>query len=184
MASASPIRAAFGQYTVNCVPGLPPLYDQDCERAKLVDEFGLKEQDGDVCCFSVARGMNWPFLVVAQRFSPGPEAGFYPGVLLIPETQRLFIGAGERLLAYDLTEPKRLWEDQADTGFCGWARHGDFVVMSAELELAAWTLDGTKLSSSFVEPPWSYEMDGEMVHLDVMGEKCSFSIEHGRPGPS
>lgn len=50
----------------------------------------------------------------------------------------LFLGVGERILAYDLNGPTRLWEDTADTGLLGWARHGAFVVMSAELELAAW----------------------------------------------
>jgi len=28
--------------------------------------------------------------------------------------------------------------------------------MSAELELAAWRTDGTKLWTTFVEPPWTY----------------------------
>ena len=60
--------------------------------------------------------------------------------MIIPETSLLMIGAGERLLAYDLETPRRLWEDEAEAGFWGWERHGGLVLMSAELELAAWDI--------------------------------------------
>jgi hypothetical protein len=40
-------------------------------------------------------------------------------------------------------------------GFHGWQRHEDLVVMSAELEMAAWDLRGVKRWSTFVEPPWN-----------------------------
>lgn len=40
--------------------------------------------------------------------------------------------------------------------------------MSAELELAAWNVNGGKLWSRFVEPPWDYEVTGEMITLNVM----------------
>jgi hypothetical protein len=62
---------------------------------------------------------QWSFLVVTLRSAPGPDAGFYPGVLLLPATSLLFIGAGERLLAYRLDQKALLWEDSADTGFWG-----------------------------------------------------------------
>jgi len=51
--------------------------------------------------------------------------------------------------------------------------------MSAELELAAWTLAAKKLWSTFVEPPWDYEVHGARVHLDVMGTKSVFDLENG-----
>lgn len=89
------------------------------------------------------------------------------------------VGAGHRLLAYDLDAPRRLWEDEANCGFWGWERHGQFVVMSAELELAAWDIHGNKKWSTYVEPPWYYPVvDGE-VHLDVMGGKISFPLDVG-----
>jgi hypothetical protein len=44
---------------------------------------------------------NWP-LLVTQRYSPS-GSGFEPGVLLVPETGMLFIGAGTRLLGYRST---------------------------------------------------------------------------------
>jgi hypothetical protein len=84
-------------------------------------------------------------------------------------------------LAYDLQRLLRLWTDQADTGFWQWKRHGDTVVMSAELELAAWDTLGRKLWTTFVEPPWSYEVRDRVVHLDVIGARSVFPLASG-PG--
>jgi len=72
-----------------------------------------------------------------------------------------------------------LWLDSADTGFWHWHRHGDFVLMAAELEFAAWTKEGKKLWTTFVEPPWDYALDGDSITLDVMGKKKRFSVHHG-----
>ena len=52
---------------------------------------------------------------------------------------------------------KKRWEDEADTGFWNWERHGEFVIMSAELELAVWDIHGQKKWTTFVEPSWNYE---------------------------
>jgi hypothetical protein len=132
----------------------------------------------------VRRGSDsWPFLCVAQHYAPGRWAGSHPGLLLVAETSILFIGAGERLLAYDLHGPVRLWEDRADTGFHEWQRHDDMVVMSAELELAAWDIRGVKRWSRFVEPPWEYQVEGGVVHLDVMGTISSFPLQAGPTRP-
>jgi hypothetical protein len=75
--------------------------------------------------------------------------------------------------------PRRLWEDEADTGFWSWVQFDDVVLMSAELELAAWTAEGVKLWTTFVEPPWSYSVSQGAVHLDVMGDRSSFSLRQG-----
>ncbi len=48
--------------------------------------------------------------------------------------------------------------------------------MSAELELAAWDRLGTKLWTRFVEPPWSFRVIDNRVHLDIMGVKTDFPI--------
>jgi hypothetical protein len=124
---------------------------------------------------------DWPQLVVSQRFSPAGY-GFAPGVLLVPATGRLFIGAGTRLLGYRLDHTddwERSFVDEADVGFLSWRQHGDVVLMSAELELAAWTTNGEKLWRTFVEPPWSYAMIGDEVHLDVMGARSTFDKRTG-----
>ena len=140
------------------------------------------EADGTTCFLSAGRsGVRWPSLVVAQRFTPDTRSGFGPGALLAPDTGTLFLGAGTRLLAYELDPPKRLWEDEADTGFWSWRQYGQTVIMAAELEVAAWTAAGNKLWSTFVEPPWDYTVKGDTVDLDVMGKKSQFPLAYG-PG--
>jgi len=171
-------------YTISGTVGRPAAYEEMIQRAKLHDDRGLNSVEGTPLVVSVSESVNWPALVISLRFDPGPEAGFSPGALIVPETRTLFLGAGSQILAYDLSAPKRLWEDEADTGFWCWCRHDDFVLMSAELELAAWDLQGTKQWSTFVEPPWSYEVRGGRVHLDIMGKKSAFPIVDGPPaGP-
>jgi L-alanine-DL-glutamate epimerase-like enolase superfamily enzyme len=171
------IEVVGDEYAIGCAAGLPFIYDAYKEHATLVEEHELGRTD--TCCVTVARvADDWPFLVVAQGYAPAGY-GFYPGVLLVPDTKRLFIGAGERLLGYALDPPARLWEDRADMGFWNWRRHGEVVLMSAELELAAWDVHGRKLWTTFAEPPWGYTVENGTVQLDVMGEKRSFSLSSG-----
>src|SRR4051794_33044423 len=92
---------ALGPYTLSCYPDrLPELYGEYVKHAGLVEEFDLDGPGGSTCVLAVSRGVAWPFLVVAQRY--GPAGIFHPGALLVAETGVLFIGAGERLLAYSL----------------------------------------------------------------------------------
>jgi hypothetical protein len=173
-------QISIGPYSLRVSYGrLPPTYAEGTRHAQLVDELDLTSGDGTVCCVEVGgAGNDWPFLVVAQRYAPSAEC-FFPGVLIVAETARMFVGAGERLLAYDLATRERLWEDRADTGFWSWARHEDVVVMSAELEIAAWDLHGRKLWSTFVEPPWEYEVVDGVVRLDIMGAKSELDLRSG-----
>ena len=166
-------------YTLLCVPdGLPEIYAEYVLRARLADEFGLETVDGRTCFVALQEGDAWPFLLVAQRYSPA-GGGFHPGVVLLPDTRLLFVGAGERLLAYRLDRPERLWEDMTAGGFWGWRRHGTFVLMAAELELSAWDAQAQKLWTKSVEPPWHYAIESGAVHLDVMGQKSSFPLATG-----
>jgi len=157
---------------------LPSLYAEYCQHATLVEEFDTRNREGAFCFVSVSLATGWPMLVVVQKFSPS-MAGFDPGVLLIPETKVLFIGAGERLVAYRLDPLTRLWEDKAGTGFWHWSQHDDCVLMAAELELAAWDWHGKKLWTTFVEPPWGYRVTGDQVQLDVMGRDSEFGLRVG-----
>lgn len=179
------LRFCCGQYTVSASIGeLPLMYSNFVEHALLNEDFGIRSGDGTALFFAVGSSSgNWPELVVALRFQPGPEGGFHPGFLLIPERHLILIGAGTCLLAYELSPVRRLWEEVAEVGFWGWRRHGDIVLMSAELEFAAWDIDGRKLWSTFVEPPWSYEILGDRVELDVMGRKSSFVAAIGPRSP-
>lgn len=178
------IRAGCAEYTVSMTVGAPPAgYPAFLTHARLHDDFRAHGTGGTPLAIAVERTPSrWPDLLVSLRFEPGPSAGFHPGVFLVPETDLLFMGAGTRLLAYELRTPRRLWEDAAEAGFWGWRRHGDVVVMSAELELAAWDIGGEKLWSTFVEPPWSYDVRETHLHLDVIGKTSSFEVRTG-PDP-
>lgn len=150
------IRFCSGEHTVSCCTDALPEEFAGL-RAKLhdVSRTGSPEESRLTLCVEHTDS-DHPDLILSLGFEPGPKYGLHPGVLLVPETKRLFVGAGTTLLAYDLLYPRRLWEDAADFGFWSWKRHGNVVLMSAELELAAWDLEGEKLWSAPVEPPWDY----------------------------
>ena len=174
---------SIGGYQVSVAPTLPATLELFRSRALLAEHFDLESDDlaAGTCFVAVQREpSDWPQLVVTQRFAPAGQ-GFDPGVLVVPETGTVFVGAGERLIAYSTSGDDwgRLWLDAADVGFWGWRRHGDFVVMSAELELAAWTTEGEKLWSTFVEPPWSYSVESDGLELDVMGAVRRFPVASG-----
>ena len=99
--------------------------------------------------------------------------------MIVPETDTLFVGCGERILAYNLNEPSRIWEDFAEIGFWAWDRYKDFVLMFAELEFAAWDIHANELWTTFVEPPWSYTIEDRLINLEVMGKKSNFHINLG-----
>ena len=171
---------AFGYTVRGDVGALPTTYNSMVEHATLHDDFDINGAGGTALVISVeSAASGWPELVVSQRFEPGPEAGFFPGALLVPENHLLFIGAGTRLLAYDLRSVRRVWEDAAETGFWEWKRHDDVVLMSAELEFAAWDLRGKKMWTAYVEPPWDYAVRNGRVELDIMDRKSSFHIKTG-----
>lgn len=175
---------SLGSYRVVASPDkLPGIHSHYQAHAALAEEFNLTSPDGAFCFFGIGeQAGEWPRLVVSQRYKPAGY-GFNPGLLLVPETETVFIGAGTRVLAYRLRpHPIRLWVDEADTGFWGWSRSEDIVLMSAELELAAWSIEGHKLWTTFVEPPWSFTVSERHVHLDVMGKKSKFPIVYGPGG--
>ena len=120
--------------------------------------------------------------MVTQRFSPGPEGGFNPGILVVPETRVLFLGAGERILTYELSGPERLSEESVFCGFWRWSCHGDRIVMSGELELTGWSTEGHEVWSYRydVEPPWSFEVQGGRIIVDVMGERTDLDLMTGQ----
>ncbi|MBI5930969.1 MAG: hypothetical protein HY862_16795 [Chloroflexi bacterium] len=128
-------------------------------------------------CVSVANPSEIQ-LVVIQCFGSHGNI-FNPAILYVPETDLLFIGAGKRISSFHLNPYTKLWLDTADMGFLSWARYGEFVVMSAELELVAWRINGEKLWTTFVEPPWDYTVLDRQINLDVMGNKTTFSLEEG-----
>ncbi|WP_424951259.1 hypothetical protein [Deinococcus sp.] len=174
----SGVRVQVGGYSVQLW-----REDEPAALALLLDGADLSEifetpQDGDFFAVSISQDGAGSLLTVTQHFSPSVP-GFEPGVLIVPETNLALIGAGERLLAYDLKRSVRLWEDTADVGFWWWDRAGEVILMAAELELAAWNLEGRKLWSTFVEPPWFYWLDGDTLHLNVMDYETQFPVHLG-----
>ncbi len=118
-------------------------------------------------------------LLIEGNFAPGPQSGYHPGVLLIPETKVFFFGAGTQILCFSLDPIQRLALVQTECGFWCWYRHGDFVVMCAELELSVWNIRGERLWSCFVEPPWHYEIEGDILKIDVMDVIKRVALESG-----
>jgi hypothetical protein len=95
---------SVGNYEVLCqADGLPNLLPEYRSHATLAEHFDLPDSsEGSSCFCAVGRSGDWPFLVVVQQYAPA-SGGFHPGLLLVPETERLFVGAGRRLLGYDLS---------------------------------------------------------------------------------
>ena len=179
-------QIAVHRYTLSCFSGgLPEYYEVYREKAKLVDEIDLTRDVShlaDVCFLAVQKGLDWPFLVVAQKYAPSGLGGSYPQALIIPETDMLFLGAGERVLTYRLAPLEKVGQESAEQGFHAFERYDQFVIMRAELEVAVWTIQGKKQWSQFVEPPWTYRVEGEAMSVDVMGHVLSFPLSTG-PGP-
>jgi len=176
-------RTSIGDWTILSSIGLPELYESYKTNAEFVDEIDLKISDGSIYFVGISqldKCTGWPKFVISQRYSPD-ISGFSPAALIVPQTNLLFLGAGERLLCYDLYSQERLWEDETSCGFWAWNRFDDFVIMSAEIEFAVWTITGIKLWSVFVEPPWSFEICDRTVSLDVMGKTRKHKLEDGTP---
>ncbi len=174
-------RITLDEYTITLSEDYPGMYHEYHKHAKLADVVDSSDAEGSLFYFSLAKGDDWPFLIVVQKCNPGPESGFYPGALLVPETHYVFIGAGKRLLAYTWDPPKKVLTETLSVGFLGWSRYGQFVIMSSELELAVWNINGEKLWSTFVEPPWNYTIENDELHLDVMGKETTFSLSKNIP---
>jgi hypothetical protein len=176
-----PAFVSIGSYEVFDSRDYPAAWEHYCRRAGLIED----NADGDGARLVVgirAEPRTDPQLLVATRYAPS-VGGFAPGVLLVPETDTAWIGAGTKLLAYRLgTAPSRLWVDTAEVGFWSWRRHGSTILMSAELELVAWDLDGNKLWTRPVEPPWSYTVADDQVTLDVIGNAVRFGLREAPNG--
>jgi hypothetical protein len=168
-----------GPYTISLGDDLPSLYYSYCQQAQLVETFEVEGSYSALCYLAVAHGHSWPFLIVAQRYSPGPQSGFHPGVLFVPETNLLFLGAGERLLAYTLARPARLWECGLTGGFWQWERAQESIILSSENKLATWDMHGHKQWDFVVEPPWQYALDGDTIHVALGDKQIALHCERG-----
>jgi hypothetical protein len=98
---------AVGDLVLRCIAGPRSGDVEQCvAHAALVDRLGAP--DGESCCVLVSRvDARWPFIVVVLQ-GMSTLSPFGPGLLLAPDVDRLFVGAGEHLAAYDLATAKRL----------------------------------------------------------------------------
>lgn len=173
------ISVTVDKYTIQVHQGELPQSHRDYKsKAKLYDQIEPCDE-GDHSFIAVAEHGAWPHLCAVLRYRDASWL-FSPGVLLVPETGIVFIGGGDHALAYDLHAPRRLWNEHA-AYFWGWQRHGEVVLMSAELEFTAWTISGEKLWTTFVEPWWEYKVENGVVLLDVMDVRSTFPLHEG-PG--
>lgn len=146
-----------GDYTL-CYESISE-YDLDHYRslalhARLVDCVGIRALEVGDCLLSICHakrhGGRLPFLMIPQRRTP--DGGSRPTeALVVPETDLLFVEVSGQIVAYDLVEPRKLWQEALDSDFRSWYMHGNHVLMSAEQELTAWNLIGRKLWSLPVE---------------------------------
>ncbi|QFS96372.1 hypothetical protein FIV06_03005 [Labrenzia sp. THAF191b] len=160
---------------------LPSIFGSYLDHAEFVDQIDLNNSEGRFLFLGFSKGNNangWPPVIVAQKYQDSQRT-FSPGVLLIPDTSLAFVGAGERLLCYNIEEQRRLWEDETDYGFFAWYQSGPYVLMSAELEFGVWDQFGKKLWSTFVEPPWDFKVRGQFVELTVMGDCSIYRLSDG-----
>jgi hypothetical protein len=167
------------EYSIHLANAFPETYYAYHKNAHFVDNMLLEDEEGELLYVALAKGAEWPFLIVVQKYQPGPKVGFHPGILLIPKTQLLLIGAGTRLLAYSWNPPKKLWEEQILVGFWHWRQFQDIVLMASETELAAWDIYGNKLWNRATEPPWTYSVENNILHLQVMDIEQSFPLRTG-----
>lgn len=177
IAYSNRMQIAVDRFRVSIFPGIGPVFHLLASRAQLTDEIDIRSADGPACSVIVHERER---ILLATAFRYELAGGLGPAAALIPEPARLFLGAGLELVCYDLAHPSRLWRDHADHGLHGWEVIGSVVLMSAELELAAWDTSGHKLWTTFVEPPWSYTIEGDRIRLDVMGEVSQFGLRSGR----
>ena len=122
-------RLTIGDYSIHLADSIPASLPEYREHAGFVDEVNINGSEGDIFFLAVTVGGRWPRLVVAQRQE---IVGDLPGVLVVPETNILFVGAGTRVTVYDLENPRLVWEDYAIGGFSLWERHGDVVLARKE----------------------------------------------------
>ncbi len=175
-------RCDIGPYALEWAIG-QEAYERRRLSTSLVDEIGsaaTAKQINTLTVHETETPHRTPMLLVVVSHDPWYE-GHQPnvGILFVPETHILFVGAGDVVLAYDLHGPTRLWREEAEYGFWYWQRHDDYVLMAAETELAAWTIHGDKQWETFVEPPYDYIVAAGVVNLTVMDVAVSFALKDG-----
>ena len=170
----------IGKYTVLCDHQKSGRVARDIEDAVVVEKLENEDEYNEYIYYGITDCGVSPDLVVEGYYSPASVSGFYPGILILPNENIMFFGAGDIVQIWQLSPYKKIHEESPECGFWGWSTHNDLVIMTGELELAAWNNLGEKLWSKFVEPPWYYEVQEETITTNVMDYEESFNIYTGK----
>lgn len=163
-----------GDFRVMLSPEAPQGLD---ERRVTVDRLAPGDEDREARYMLAHRKGGAPTLLVIGRV----RDGYGCGVHIVEQTGVLFFGCGESVATYDIATGQKLHHDLTAYAFHSFSRHGDVVVMSGELEVAGYGLDGAKLWSAAVESPWDFGVNGDKMYTLVMGHRVEFSLREG-PG--
>jgi hypothetical protein len=165
--------------TVDAVPVPPSLAGET--RQRLVDQLRPGEYDtGYLRVEATLPDATGPSLLVMLGYHR-LDGDFGAGAILVPETRRLFVAGGARAICYHHDGDRwwRQWEREVEVTVWGLARHGAHIVMSSELEVVVWDIKGVRRLSAGVEPPWSYDIQGNRMRLDVDGAVTTVDIPAG-----
>lgn len=162
---------------------LRPSRPERASPGDLVDT--LAEGAGSASCFRarIEAPSLIPQVLVVEGVIEGAESGFAPAVLVAEDAARVFVGAAQEARCYvlDATGWHLEWQRRTEVGFWRWARHGDIVLMLAELEIVAWDATGVFRWTMAVEPPYSYRVEAGVIEATTDGRTTRFPIDRG-PG--
>lgn len=175
------LHATVGRYSIALATSPELVSHSERTRAVVKESLVCDDDERSYLAVGVSDSGPGPELLVEGWYSPGPSSGFFPSVLVVPDTGVTFIGAGSVALCFSLAPIAKLAHEEVEAGFWQWHLHGQFVLMSAELEFAVWSTTGMKLWSRFVEPPWHFIVQDELVTLEVMGDRQVFNLRSGEP---
>jgi hypothetical protein len=175
------LHATVGRYSIALATSPELVSYGERTNAVVKESFVCDGDERSYLAVGLSESGCGPELLVEGWFSPGPSSGFFPSVLVAPDTGVAFIGAGSTALCFSLAPIAKLAHEQVEAGFWNWHLHGKFVLMSAELEFAVWSTSGKKLWSRFVEPPWHFTTQEELIVLEVMGHQQIFNLLNGEP---
>jgi len=173
------LHATVGRYSIAIASSPEWVTHAEHTGAVVRESIVCRDDERNYLAVGVSDSGTGPELLVEGWYSPGPSSGFFPSVLVVPDTGVAFIGAGSTVLCFSLKPIKKIAQEHVEAGFWKWHLHGQFVLMSAELEFSVWSTSGKKLWSRFVEPPWYFVVQEELVTLDVMGYQQVFDLLTG-----
>lgn len=149
----------YGEYGLLCTRDAPPRGWEGwrAKAAHLFEEPGAGPPQR--AWYAVRRGWGEPHFLATREF---PEWNPFFDGLIIPETGRLFAGAGRWVAVYALDAPAEpLLHDVLL--FWSMERHGDGVLVVAEISVALFDLRGHERWAAFADPPHDVTVEGDEV---------------------